>query len=603
MTRAVHPIPHPVSLAHCLPWIRESVPGRSIAPYHTICYLHVISDCTVCIMQHSDSHGSFKLEHHPSERGSQSVVAPDFNFSPPSSTASSLSFHHDHLDSARAGDVFSSCTSPLPFPSHDDFSLEPHLFHDTGHPDDSTAGEPSYPQWPSSSDSSFSSPYPSLSGHPPSQPQHPFSSQSVRSYNAFPDFDSAHPHRLHSGSPSPISFSPAPSQWTSGGSSVSASSVSPISDSTAEEDLPPISQQLDDVASMVSSQRADRPIESGQKSSAGPVKRRRQRAPAGLSAEQRAQLRRRQHRNIDAQRRQREQTAIQRLEQLIDEPLTHLLGNKRRGVEADFIDGGAEEEEGEGQDNRDYGEDVTRKGKASILERTAHQMEEMRRRISELTELYKGEQTTNRQLFSHLQTSNSRSTFSASTPSSTSSTAVLPAPLSGMVNYHMATQSIYSSSFLSASVGMYYILAQTGVMLDLNSRCLEMTGWKREHVVNRLLTAPYHWIMMPESKDVKDEVAKLDGTRYLVEDTEGKVAAVKGQRQYDKTVRLQKELYRGEQSQVTLVWRVLLRNRRLHEVTVSQWIGSTMDVDDGKGGVTQRPLYVVGLVKKIQCMD
>jgi hypothetical protein len=298
---------------------------------------------------------------------------------------------------------------------------------------------------------------------------------------------------------------------------------------------------------------------------------------------------------------------IRRLQLLTDEPLTASSGKPQQSAELSLNNDRPEDEQDDARDEgRAVRHEASEKDKVSILERTAHQMEHMRKLIGELAVMCREEQVTSRALFCQLQAATSRPMIPASTASSSScAVSVSASTFSQLADFHTASQSLYSSFCLSATVGMYYILAQTGTMLDLNSRCLDLTGWKREHVVDRLLTAPYHWIMMHgQSSDVmKQEVTRLDQTRYLVQDSEGHMVPAQGKGQYDRTIRLQRELYEGLHSQVTLVWRCQLRDRKLHDVTVSQWIGSMMDVDDGNGGKMQRPAYVVGLIKSIQCVD
>ena len=337
-------------------------------------------------------------------------------------------------------------------------------------------------------------------------------------------------------------------------------------------------------------------------SSSAPVrKRRRQRGPAGLSAEERADLKRRQHRDIDTQRRHREQAAVRKLQQLIrDKALTSLPEYNQLEGRLDVNE--EEEEEDVGTERETYteeGGETSRKDKVSILEQSAQQIQRMRQLIDHLAEKCRGEQITNRQLFIDLQAANNR--LSTSSPSSSSS--ALTPTYSRIVDYHEANQSVYSSFFLSASVGLYHVLAQSGKVVDLNNRCLELTGWRREFVIDRLLTAPYHLIVKESSQIQREEMTQLDESRYLMEGSDGRAEFVRSEKQYDRTIRLQKELYRGLHSQVTLVWRCLLRNRKLHEVTVTQWIGSMMGVDDGQGGMMQRPAHVVGLVRSIQCVD
>ena len=335
-------------------------------------------------------------------------------------------------------------------------------------------------------------------------------------------------------------------------------------------------------------------------------KRGRSGALQGLSSAERTQRKRRRHREFDAQRRQREQAVVQTLRLLTQEPLSAASGSLQQSAELSLDDGDAEDTEADARDQRRAcGHECSSRDKVSVLERAARRMQDMKKLIAELAELCRGEQVTSRALFCQLQAATQRRSLPASASSSSRAGRVSPSASSQLADFRTASQSLYSSFFLSATVGMYYILAQTGTVLDVNSRCLDITGWKREHVVDRLLTAPYHWIMAQgESSDVSEsELSRLDQTRYLVQGSDGRMVPAQGKGQYGRTIRLQRELYQGLHSQVTLVWRCQLRDRRLHDVTVSQWVGSVMDVDDGQGDSTQRPAYVVGLIQQIQCVE
>ena len=317
--------------------------------------------------------------------------------------------------------------------------------------------------------------------------------------------------------------------------------------------------------------------------------------------------RRLKHRQIDAARRAREQAAIVRLQQLTQH-LTHIPhfdqqhatpAKRRRAAEPNY-----------------------RKDKVSVLEEAADRMEAMYALIEQLGSACMAQydhsratayqqrpfsvdvNTGDAHIISLLPTRTASSVLSAPAAHSAH-----PPPLSShhqpaALTAAAATavrQSLFTSFFLSASLPMLTVHCETGQVLDVNSKALEMSGWQPHHMIGKRITAPYELIMskslLSYSESMKEEVDCMDSAgRVLVEEKDGQMVHARVHPQYETSNELERRLYAGEVSVIQAVWRLQLRNGRLHEVTATQWCDGWVDVPDSANGVKRRPTYVVYVI-------
>ena len=211
----------------------------------------------------------------------------------------------------------------------------------------------------------------------------------------------------------------------------------------------------------------------------------------GLTAQQRAALKRQKHREIDTQRRHREQAAIGKLHSLVYQPLgkeTRSGGNGRKRARGEWLDGssngGDEVEQNDDEDdsdNEDEDNDSAKsKDKVTILEHSARRLEQMQSIILQLTAACTTQQNNNRTLLAQVHSNPSSHALS-----------LFHQPVAQQLDANLGQQSLYASMFLSASASMFVIRCDTGVVMDVNDRLLEESGWLRHHIVGRLMTAPY----------------------------------------------------------------------------------------------------------------
>jgi len=167
-----------------------------------------------------------------------------------------------------------------------------------------------------------------------------------------------------------------------------------------------------------------------------------------------------------------------------------------------------------------------------------------------------------------------------------------------------ARNSLYSTFFLSASLPMLTVRCETGAVIDVNSAALALSGWQPHHMIGKRVTAPYDLIMSTPNKSVAEidaEEAALcsnGSARVMVEgkESDGRMVNATEHTQYEASNELERKLYGGELSVIQAVWRLQLRNGRLHEMTVTQWCGEWDEVPDGGGGTRRQPTYMVYVI-------
>ena len=336
---------------------------------------------------------------------------------------------------------------------------------------------------------------------------------------------------------------------------------------------------------------------------------RRTRIP-GLTAQQRAALKRQKHREIDTQRRHREQAAIGKLHALVYETETGKADKKRvKRMRGEWLDGEereADEEEDDEDEEEGDDDDSSKKDKVTILEHSAKRMEQMRAIIHQLATACSTQQQNNRQLLSQLHNNNNNQQHqhqqqlsSFQLPYSNGSSPGLPhtlslfhAPVAQQLDANLGQQSLYASMFLSASTAMFFIRCETGTIVDVNDRLLEESGWGRHHIINRLMTAPADALLCDEYNDEVLAMMEAAAPRVLVEEN-GEWITARKQEQYDRSLILAKKLYLGLVNQIDAVWRAQMRDGKVYELSCTSWVSGFTDVMTSKGRLERRPTTVV----------
>ena len=257
----------------------------------------------------------------------------------------------------------------------------------------------------------------------------------------------------------------------------------------------------------------------------------------------RAERKRHRHRAIDLARRQRETTAIQRLNQLITLPPP--TDTTTTSTNANASD--------------------DKKDKVTILEHAVQQLAELQQLVTQLTY---NNNTQHDQLnaarFQLHQTQNALTHLDDETRS----------------------HSIYSSAFLSSSLSLFLVSVGTGLVLDANARLFQSTGWQRHHVIGRLLTAPYQSMIYRNS--TLHERMQRAKQRLLVENEHKQMVPAENVHQYESSRRALVELLTGQKEQIYAVWRMYIRNGKLCELPGTCWAGEEEDVEEVVGGQLKR---------------
>ena len=312
---------------------------------------------------------------------------------------------------------------------------------------------------------------------------------------------------------------------------------------------------------------------------------RRKRAPSTVqTAQQRAELKRQKHREIDANRIQREKAAVKRLT---------LLTTNSNNTGADDCIKDEEEEVDEPEGKRD---------KVTVLEDSARKIDDLQRLVSQLTDACSSQQANNRTLLMQLQmaarqlapqleppdSSSAHSSFSSA--SSTHALSLLPPAVSQRLDAQIGSASLRSSWFAASSVSMCVVRCATGCVLDVNDRMLQESGWRREHIVGRLLCPPYDYIIQQASYTTqKWNGSELAMQRILVDGPDGRMVPARTQRQYERSKQMIHDLYKGEKEHIFCVFRYQMRDGRVYEVKTALWTTSWMEVKGRDGVVSRRP--------------
>ena len=327
-------------------------------------------------------------------------------------------------------------------------------------------------------------------------------------------------------------------------------------------------------------------------SDAGTATSRQRKRVAGLTQQQRAELKRQKHREIDANRIQREKAAVRRLTQLTD-------AQQQQQTRDDKIEDDEEEaEEGGG------GGSSRSRDKVTVLEDSARKIDELQRLVSRLTDACNAQQANNRTLVLQLQmavrqppalpsSTLSSSSSTSSLPSSASSASshplsLLPPAVSQQLDAHIGSASLRSSWFVSSSVAIAVIRCSTGCVLDVNDRLLHESGWQRSHIIGRMMCPPYDYIVEPTAYSEKS-FQDLSTQRILVDGPDGRLVPARTQRQYERSKILIQELYRGQKQSIFCVFRYQMKDGHVYEVKSAVWTTSWAEEQCADGVVRRRP--------------
>ena len=313
--------------------------------------------------------------------------------------------------------------------------------------------------------------------------------------------------------------------------------------------------------------------------------------------------RRLKHRKIDANRRAREHAVINRLQQLT-ERLTHIphfdqqhaTPTKRRRSAAE-----------------------AKKDKVSVLEDAADRMEALYELIEQLGQeclsrydqsraqayrpkpcpLPEGDNMDAYSL-SLLPTRPTRTKHSL--PPGSSSCRYMSDSAADHSSPPTDRSSLYSVFFLSSSLPMMTIRCDTGQVMDINSQALSLSGWARQQLIGKRITAPYSFIMnrtcntQAEIAAVEDELSCLGHSRVQITAQDGRLVHQKVFAQYETSNALERRLYAGELSVIQAVWRLQFNEGQLHELTATQWCDQWVDAPDGEGGTRRQPTYAMYVI-------
>jgi len=313
-------------------------------------------------------------------------------------------------------------------------------------------------------------------------------------------------------------------------------------------------------------------------------------------------LKRQKHREIDANRIQREKAAVKRLTALTtaEQQQRHIKDEKKE-----------EDDEGEVEEGR--------RDKVTVLEDSARKIDELQQLVSRLTDACNVQQAHNRSLVIQLQRAihqpppRPTSPCSSSTASSVASSAsshplsLLSSSVSQQLDAHIGASSLHSSWFVSSSVCIAAIRCATGCVLDVNQRFEVESNWQRSHVIGRLMLPPYEFIV-GHSTTTKQSLANLNPQRFLVDGPDGRLVPSRTQPQYTRSKALIHELYKGEKQNIFCVFRYQMRDGRVYEVKSAAWTTSWVDEScDSGGSVAERrrpeSMFIVCSYADAVCVD
>ena len=262
-------------------------------------------------------------------------------------------------------------------------------------------------------------------------------------------------------------------------------------------------------------------------------------------------------RAVNANRRQREITAIQRLALLT--PTTVALTDARADV--------AETDEPDTEQAVEESEWRTKRSRAEILEDSARKIEQLEEVVRFLA---RQQQPTHSLLHSDDNadgcTAHNQST-AASFPFSTSRSALLGAGLSRL-SAALGSSSLDCRCFVAGGPGVMLVVKSVvnGALLDISRASADVFGFQREQMIGRGLSteSTYTTIMGSEQQQEQQQQSVVD-LLLPVTTSHGD--------QYPATTLGMRELYAGRASRVEVSWRFMTRDGSLYEAPCVCWCG------------------------------
>ena len=240
---------------------------------------------------------------------------------------------------------------------------------------------------------------------------------------------------------------------------------------------------------------------------------------------------------------------------------------------------GDEDEEDDSEAAAGGSGDNERKAKAKlrVLQDSARKMAEMHTLIERLVD-------TNRSLVHQLATA-THQPIPAAHHSAGLALSILP-PSGPQLEAAVVSQSLGSTMFLSSGVGQLVVDVLTGSVVDVNDRLLAVTRWERQHLLGRILIAPYDLMTAGNAQLSPERTRYIHSQSVLVEAVEGLLAPARLDEKVavQETVEAVRALYRGEVDWISAVWRLPLRDGRWYDVPCVNYIGAWLDVEDGSSG-------------------
>lgn len=380
--------------------------------------------------------------------------------------------------------------------------------------------------------------------------------------------------------------------------SVSESSeVSSISDSSSPVNSPFILPPTDSSAAISFSS------SSSSVTSVSPPPGAKRRRVSPLTKEQRAAINKAKHKEIDAARRQREATVVKQLQRL----------TRQKHEREEYESADEDESQADGADDSDDSDDVEggRRDKVTVLEESATTIAQLRalcrrmrracnakdRSITKLQKHLHAIATAKTQSLKALKaagTTDGDSALSEPTVSTASLLSFLPESTSQYLTQLDRSHVLYTSTFVRSPLALVLVAIPSGIMVDANDVFERSTGWKRDDIVGTVIgppadgSRPKHKLNPMALRRRRDGKQLRDG-----EDEEDGWWSRRYLRQYPSSKLSMKEVWRGEQKKVEVVWRVVMADGSIYETMYTIWLADADWVADGQGGYEMRPHQMV----------
>ena len=294
-------------------------------------------------------------------------------------------------------------------------------------------------------------------------------------------------------------------------------------------------------------------------------------------SEDKLQHKRHKQRQSDWSRRQKEHLALTRL---------HALLTGEEGVAEDSEDGGG------GDDSKQ----AARMNKADILQESAARIEQLLLLVAQLTEAC---QTKSR---SGCDGFNNQSVVGIT--AACAHLDLLPRAMSSPIRAHLERIGLHSSMFVHSSVTQLLLDARSGLVADVSERWLATSGWTRSEVIARRFFPPARlMITQPDLLRTRNRI--MASKRVLVLGKNGRMVPQKQEPQYEKSLRLAQQLWRGEIDTMDAVWRGQMRDGKMYDRRIYSWVSEWEDVECGGGVRMKQPCYIMAVcsVADIVCVD